>query len=340
MRTLTTPVAGLILVLATACTPTLTAGDPFSNPATPIPPAEPAPTLGAGEETVVRVTRAVTPTVVSIQHRGGAGSGVIIRSDGVIVTNAHVVGNASVVQVGLADGSEHQGQVLGRDATIDIAVIRIQATNVPAAPMADSDAIQVGQAAIAIGNPLGFERTVTTGVVSGLNRALGAQLEDLIQTDAAINPGNSGGPLLNSAGQVIGINTAIIRPQVATGLGFAVPINLARDIAQQLIETGVIRRAFLGVNYVDMTREIAAQLRAPVQEGIIVMQVEPGTPAATAGIRRGDIITGLGDARIGSGGDLRRQIRQLRPGDVVPVTGIRAGQRFTAQVRLGEVVTR
>jgi serine protease Do len=181
---------------------------------------------------------------------------------------------------------------------------------------------------------------VTVGVVSGLNRALGRQLEDLIQTDAAINPGNSGGPLLNSSGQVIGINTAIIRPEVATGLGFAVPINVGRDIAEQLITTGVIRRAFLGIGYEDLTREIAAQLRVPATDGIVVMQVEPGTPAATAGLRRGDIITGLADARIRTGGDLRRTIRELAPGDTVTVSGIRAGQAFNVRIQLGEVVIR
>jgi serine protease Do len=343
-------VVALGLGVGSGCAPGITPGhnpNPSPNPSpnsipnpNPIPPAEPPPGLVAQELTVVQVTRQATPAVVSVRRPGGAGSGVIIRADGVILTNAHVVGNARTVQVALADGSEHQGTVLGRDPSIDIAVIRIPVTNAPAAPLADSDLLEVGQAAIAIGNPLGFERTVTAGVVSGLNRALGRQLEDLIQTDAAINPGNSGGPLLNSAGQVIGINTAVIRPEVATGLGFAVPINLARDIAEQLIETGVIRRAFLGIQYQDVTREMAAQLRLPVTEGIIIMGVEPGTPAGQAGIRRGDIITGLADAPIRSGGDLRRAIRELRPGNVVTVAGVRAGQRFAVDVRLGEVVSR
>jgi S1-C subfamily serine protease len=324
------------LVFGVSCTP----APPESSRSHVLPAAQTTAPMAAEELTVVQVTRQVTPAVVSIQRPGGSGSGVIITTDGVILTNAHVVGNATTVQVGLADGSEYQGTVLGRDPSIDIAVLRIPASDVPAAPLADSDRLEVGQAAIAIGNPLGFERTVTTGVVSGLNRALGRQLDDLIQTDAAINPGNSGGPLLNSAGQVIGINTAIIRPQVATGLGFAVPINLARDVAEQLIATGVIRRAYIGIGYEDLTREIAAQLRVPITEGIIVMRVEPGGPAANAGIRRGDIVTGIGDTTIRSGGDLRRRIRELRPGEAVAVTGIRGGQRFSAQVRLGEVVTR
>jgi serine protease Do len=329
----------LVLGLGSGCAQPTAMGLAPANPNS-IPPATEATTLAAEELTVVQVTRNVTPAVVSIRRAGGTGSGVIIRADGVILTNAHVVGNATTVQVGLADGSEYQGTVLGRDPTIDIAVVRIPATDLPAAPLADSDLLEVGQSAIAIGNPLGFERTVTRGIVSGLNRALGRQLEDLIQTDAAINPGNSGGPLLNSAGHVIGINTAIIRPELATGLGFAVPINVGRDIAEQLINTGVIRRAFLGIGYEDLTPQIAAQLRVPARDGIVVMQVEPATPAATAGIRRGDIITGLGDTRVRTGGDLRRTIRGMRPGQVVAVSGIRAGRPFTVEIRLGEVVTR
>src|SRR5690606_11375476 len=187
--------------------------------------------------------------------------------------NAHVVDGLGQVRVTLADGSEYPGRVLGRDPSIDIAVVTIRGENLPAAPLADSDRIEVGQFVIAIGNPLGFERTVTRGIVSGLNRALGNQLDELIQTDAAINPGNSGGPLLNSSGEVIGINTAVVDPGLATGLGFAVPINLARSVAEQLLTTGEIRRAYLGINYAEVTRELAAQLRLPTIEGIIVTRV-------------------------------------------------------------------
>jgi serine protease Do len=297
-------------------------------------------TVGQEERSVIAVTRQATPAVVGIQRPGGSGSGVIIRSDGVVITNAHVVGNAPQVRVSMTDGSEFTGTVLGRDPTIDIAVVRIPGTAFPAAPLADSDLLQVGQSAIAIGNPLGFERTVTRGIVSGLNRALGETLDELIQTDAAINPGNSGGPLLNSSGQVIGINTAVIRPGLATGLGFAVPINLAADIADQLISTGVIRRAFLGIANQTVTPEIAQQFRLPVQQGIVVVEVGQGTPAAAAGLRRGDIITRIDDASISDGGDLRRFLRQRTPGATVTITGVRGNQPFTATARLGEVVSR
>jgi len=296
--------------------------------------------VGQEEQSVIAVTRQATPTVVGIQRPGGSGSGVIIRSDGVVITNAHVVGNAQQVRVSMTDGSEFTGTVLGRDASIDIAVVRIPGTALPTAPLADSDLLQVGQSAIAIGNPLGFERTVTRGIVSGLNRALGETLDELIQTDAAINPGNSGGPLLNSSGQVIGINTAVIRPGLATGLGFAVPINLAADIAEQLITTGVIRRAFLGIANQTVTPEIAQQFRLPVQQGIIVVEVGQGTPAEAAGLRRGDFITRIDDVPISDGGDLRRFLRQRAPGATVTITGFRGTQPFTARARLGEVVSR
>jgi serine protease Do len=294
------------------------------------------PVLGPQEQVVVRVARQVSPAVVSILRGASSGSGVIIRSDGVILTNAHVIGRASTVQVRLADGQTVSGQVLGLDQSIDIAVIRIAGQNLPNAPLGDSDRVEVGQTAIAIGNPLGLERTVTTGVISAVNRdPRGVQLGDLIQTDAAINPGNSGGPLLNSAGQVIGINTAILRG--ATGLGFAVPINLAADVANQLLTTGRITRAFMGIGTSDITPELAAQYRLPIRSGVIVGQVVPGSPAARAGIREGEFITRIGDVNVTSGGDLRRILRGRRPRDVVTVTVVnQAGTARNVQVQLAE----
>ena len=217
----------------------------------------------------------------------GSGSGVIISRDGVVITNAHVVGASRVVEVGLADGRILRGQVIGRDQTIDVAVVRLEAQNLPAAPLGDSDRLQVGQSAIAVGNPLGLERTVTSGVISAVNRnPRGFALDGLIQTDAAISPGNSGGPLVDSRGRVIGINTAVIAGAGASGLGFAVPINLANDVVQQLLTTGRITRAFVGINYADIGPELARQFELPVREGIIVGRVEPGSPAARAGPRR------------------------------------------------------
>lgn len=273
------------------------------------------------EATVVRVARQASPTVVTVRQPGGLGSGVIIRGDGVILTNAHVVGNARRVEVNLADGRDLPGEVLGRDPTVDIAVVRVQASDLPVAPLADSDRLEVGQAAIAIGNPLGLERTVTSGVVSAVNRTLrGSGLDALIQTDAAINRGNSGGPLLDSGGRVIGINTAALGldpRQPASGLGFAVPINLANDVARQILATGEVRRAYIAADLVDIEPELAAQFRLPVREGVIVRLVGRGSAAARAGLRPGDIVTRIDDTPVRQGGDLRRVLRDRQPGDTV-----------------------
>jgi serine protease Do len=298
--------------------------------------------LSDAEETVIRVARQATPAVVAVGRRGGSGSGVIIRNDGVVITNAHVVGDASEVEIGLADGRRIAGRVLGGDPSVDIAVVRLSAPNLPVAPLADSDRLQVGQTAIAIGNPIGLERTVTTGVVSAVNRSpRGFELGGLIQTDAAINPGNSGGPLLDSQGRVIGINTVIVRG--TTGLGFAIPINLARDIAQQLLTTGRIRRTVLGIVPDDLVPEAAQQFGLPVREGVIVRQVEPSSPAARAGLRRADIITHIDGQAVSTGGDLRRVLRAHQPGDAVRLTVVRASApgraaTLTLNARLGEAM--
>lgn len=294
--------------------------------------------LTAEELATIQVARSITPTVVSIISQGrGSGSGAIIRADGMILTNAHVVGAARTVNVGLADGQRLEGTVLARDAALDVAVVRINATNLPIAPLGDSDALQVGQRAIAIGNPLGLDRTVTTGVVSALNRTtprLGG--ETFIQTDAAISPGNSGGPLVDSRGRVIGINSAVISGSGVSNLGFAIPINLAMSMANQVLATGRYVRAFLGIQYIDITPEIAQQFRLPVRQGIGVQGVQPGSPADRGGVRAEDIITRIGSDTLRHGGDLRRALRELRPGQTVTLTLMRGGRESAVTVRLGE----
>ena len=321
------------------------AGQAMIGEAVPLGTATPAWADGAGltpEQTVIEITRRVSPTVVSIQSRAGSGSGVIIREDGIILTNSHVVGNMRRVMVGMANGDSIIGDVLGRAPDIDLAVVRVDARNLPAAPLGDSDQLQVGQAAIAIGNPAGFERSVTTGVVSALNRYVAQGLDEVIQTDAAINPGNSGGPLLNSRGEVIGINTAVLnatpngRPVV--GIGFAIPINLGRDVAEQIVTTGAVTRPYLGIRPMGIYPELVRQFRLPVRAGIIVMAVERDGPADRAGLQQGDIITRIGDTTIAGEADMRRVMRGMAPNQMVKVSGVRPDSgEFSVDVRLGEM---
>jgi serine protease Do len=261
---------------------------------------------------------------------------VIARANGIILTNAHVVGNARTVEVRTADGRTFTGTVLGRDEDVDTAVVQVTARNLPAAPLGDSDRLEVGQIAVAIGNPLGLERTVTRGVVSATNRdprGIGLAA-GLIQTDAAINPGNSGGPLLDSSGRVIGINTAILAG--TTGLGFAIPINVAIDVMEQILSTGRVRRVYVGVSYVGITREIARQFNLPVEEGVAVMEVLANSPAARAGLARGDYIVGFEGQRVTDEGDFKRLLRGKRPGDTVQLEVNREGRVQRITLRLGE----
>ena len=304
---------------------------------------------GTLEEVVIQVARQVTPAVVSVTHSRGSGSGFFIRDDGVVLTNYHVVqvGQGYVVpevEIGLADGRRVRGEVLGGDPNLDVAVVRTTVEDAPVAALGDSDRLQAGQTAIAIGNPLGLERTVTTGVVSAVNRSpRGFQFGGLIQTDAAINPGNSGGPLLDSRGQVIGINSAILSGSGGSiGLGFAIPINVARDVAEQILTTGRVTYAYLGVGTGDITPELLRRFRLPVREGLIVTLVEPGSAAAQAGLQPQDIIVSVDGEAMVTTGDLRRVLRGRRPGQTVRVELVRPpdGRRETVQTRLGEAVIR
>lgn len=292
------------------------------------------------ETSVIRVARQISPAVVGVSQRGSSGSGVLVRNDGVVITNAHVVGNARQVDVSLADGRRLRGTVLGRDPTVDIAVLRVTDRNLPAAPIGDSDGLEVGQQAIAIGNPIGLERTVTTGIISAVNRSpRGFELGGLIQTDAAINRGNSGGPLVNAAGEVIGINTAVIRGggSEAEGIGLAIAIDTAKPIIDALRNGGIpaTERPFLGVSSQDLTPEIRENIKSPADAGAVVAEVVPGSAADDAGLRRLDVIVRIDGRDVQGAVNVGSSIRTKKPGDSVEIEYYRGDEKLTTTATLG-----
>jgi S1-C subfamily serine protease len=286
----------------------------------------------------VAAVKAVAPAVVSVNQGSGGGSGVIIRQDGLILTNSHVV-DEEPISVTLATGQKYPAHLITSDDDLDLAVIQVPRHGLPVALRGDSDRLEVAQTAMAIGNPLGFERTVTRGVVSATHRSLPGSppgLKNLIQTDAAINPGNSGGPLIDSNGRVIGINTAMIadRGGASRGLGFAIPINAAHDLIQGLQQEGRIARPVLGVEISDIPEEVAAAYHMSIHDGVLLARVAPGSPAAQAGLRTGDIVTYLNGERVHRSGEVREAMRHLKPGARVSLTIMRNGQAITTAARL------
>jgi S1-C subfamily serine protease len=284
----------------------------------------------------------VEPSVVAILTDEGQGSGVVWDGDGAVVTNHHVVTGASQVEVAFADGRRVDAEIVATDPQTDLAVVRADRSELPAASFADA-LPRVGELAIAIGNPLGFENTVTAGIISGLGRAIpGAAQEapaliDLIQTDAAISPGNSGGALVNAEGRVVGINVAYIPPTAgAESLGFAIPAPTVRDVVTQLIDNGRVRHAFFGVRPGRLTPEIARQLDLEQDRGVVVLEVTPGSPAASAGIEPGDVLLRAGDRDLQSVEDFLAVVRGRDPADSLDVTLARGGDEQTVTVRLGE----
>jgi serine protease Do len=323
-----------------------------------------AKTAAAGDfpedEPVARVAAEVEPSVVQVnvsgvqqtpfgtQQEEGIGSGVIYREDGYIVTNSHVVQGADEVEVAFADGTTERGEVVGTDRTTDLAVIRVNRDNLPAASFGDGRDLLVGQLAVAIGSPSGFQSTVTSGIISGLGRELSPQLTggsaqdpalvDLIQTDAAVSPGSSGGALANRDGEVIGINVAYLPPDQtgAESIGFAIPSYTVVSVADQLIQDGVAAQPYLGIYLSDLTPEAARRFDTQTEYGVLVEGVESGGPADSAGLKRGDIITALDSADVRSSGDLLSALRRHRPGDSVEMTVLRDGKQFGVELRLGE----
>ncbi len=307
--------------------------------------------LDAYSQAVVRAAERVRPSVVFIEaskerpapgqpagrrtrEARGSGSGFIFTPDGLILTNSHVVHGAGAIDVTVSDGRSFNASLVGDDPSSDLAVIRISAGNLVAAPLGDSEKIRVGQVAIAIGNPFGFQYSVTAGVVSALGRSLrsasGRLIDNVIQTDAALNPGNSGGPLVNSRGEVIGVNTAVILP--AQGICFAVAVNTARFIASQLIKHGRIRRAYLGVGgqTVDIPRAMVRAQRLEHGTGVLVISVEQSSPAQAADLREGDVIVALDGSAIRSVDDLHKALTDARISAVCNLTVLRRLQKISS----------
>jgi S1-C subfamily serine protease len=341
-------------------------------PAVPAAFPEPKPAELLGDEAIyVKIYSQAAPAVANIVTRTleydvfmepvpaeGAGSGFMIDPRGYILTNFHVVQGAQAIAVTLGDRSHYDAKFIGADERNDIALIKIdpKGRKLTALTMGDSDNLQVGQRVLAIGNPFGFQSTLTTGVVSALGRTVQTSqttvIDGAIQTDAAINQGNSGGPLLNSHGEVIGINSAIYTPSGTTaGIGFAIPISTAKQIAQDLITEGRVRRASMGVEARVLTPGVAEALHLPVNEGLMLERVNPGGPAEKAGLRGGDRLAILGMRRILLGGDvitaidgrpiagqmdLNLALNRKRPGDTVTVEYYRGGQKMQAQVTLSD----
>jgi S1-C subfamily serine protease len=296
--------------------------------------------------TIVSAVDRVTPSVVNIESRangsrGGSGSGFIIAPDGFILTNSHVVHGAREIVVNLSDGRESRAQLVGDDPDTDLAVIRIDAAQLSHVRLADSETLRVGQIAIAIGNPLGFQASVTAGVISALGRSMHAQsgrlIDNIIQTDAALNPGNSGGPLANSAGEVIGVNTAVIRP--AQGICFAIASNTAKFIAGWLIKEGRIRRGYIGVagQTSPLHRRVARFYHLANESGAMVVSVEKGSPAEQSRIRPDDVIVALNDEPIASVHDLHKKLVGDRIGTPCQLTVLRGTEQLTIYVTPAEM---
>jgi serine protease Do len=311
------------------------------------------------ETTITQAVKTVGPAVVTVvgtipgeqtffgrsPDQEVSGSGFFISDQGYVITNNHVIEGIRTVSIILSNGTEQKATVVGADKYNDIAVLKADGTVPAVAVLGNSDVLQPGESVIAIGSPLGdFKNSVTVGVVSATGRSIdtgeGYQIEGLIQTDAAINQGNSGGPLLNLAGQVIGVNTLIVRGSgsgaVAEGLGFAIPIDTARAVASQIIEKGYFAHPFLGITYQPITPAIARTYNLPAQWGVYVSRVASGSPASSAGLQRGDIITKVGGVTLDDTHSYLNTLYTYKPGDQVTLTLIRDGNTLEVQVTLGE----
>ncbi|MGH7339457.1 MAG: Do family serine endopeptidase, partial [Candidatus Rokuibacteriota bacterium] len=267
------------------------------------------------------------------------GSGFVINASGHILTNNHMVANASEIRVKFSDGRELPAKVLGRDAKTDLALIKVEATGLPVIPLGNSGELQVGEAVMAIGNPFGLEQTVTTGIVSATGRVIGeGPYDNFIQTDASINPGNSGGPLINARGQAVGINTAIFtQTGGSVGIGFAIPIDLAKSVVAQLAASGHVVRGYLGVSIQPMTGDLAKSFGISETAGALVSSVVEASPAAKAGVKPGDVITEYNGRKVARSEDLPRAVAETPVGREVPLTVLRDGKPVTLRVTVAKL---
>jgi S1-C subfamily serine protease len=300
--------------------------------------------LDAYSRAVVGAVDAVGRAVVRVERERGGGSGVVFTPDGFVLTNSHVAHGARHLTVTLSDGRALRADVVGDDPHTDLAVLRADGSSLPCARLGESRRLRVGQIAIAIGNPYGFHHSATAGIVSGLGRSLRARsgrlIDDIIQTDAALNPGNSGGALVTSRGDVVGITTATILP--AQGLCFAVASNTARFVAARLMSDGRVRRSYIGVGgqNAPVPREHARAAGLAVSSGVLVLSVEPGSPAQRAGLTEGDVIVSLGEQHVAGIDDLHRLLTEERIGDSLPMTLLRRGRRIRLTVVPAEATSR
>ncbi|TWU06476.1 Do family serine endopeptidase [Stieleria varia] len=276
------------------------------------------------------------------REASGMGSGVIVRPDGYILTNNHVVENADELEVEFSDGRTVPGKIIGTDPQSDLAVVKVDLQNLPAVPMGDSDAIQVGDWVLAIGSPFGLEQTVTAGIISGKNRVQriiddGDGFEDFLQTDAAINPGNSGGPLVNLRGELMGINTAIMsRSGTSAGIGFAIPVSIARPVLNSIIEFGVAKRGFLGAGLDEINERSIAKYGLKMKRGVVIENVLEDMPADKAGLREGDVVVSIDGRAMKSSSQMRNYVASRPPGATLVIDVSRAGQPLQVRVLLSE----
>lgn len=323
---------------------------PVAAAPAPVSPANDEELLDAYSRAVVNAAEQVSHAVVNIEVRkqvpgrgevrAGSGSGFVISQDGLVLTNSHVVHGASKIEVTLDDGRRPDAHLIGEDPETDLAVLRIYAPNLTAAKLGESKTLRVGQLAIAIGNPYGFQYSVTAGVVSALGRSLransGRLMDDIIQTDAALNPGNSGGPLLNARDEVIGVNSAVILP--AHGICFAIAIDTAKYVAGWLIKDGKVRRSYIGVGgqNVKLHRRVIRFHGLPVEAGMLVVSIEPRSPAETAGLEIGDVIVEFAGQPVFSIDALHKLLTDLRIGIKTPISVMRRAEKLQKEIVPGE----